>query len=141
MKFWARALSASALMLATAAAQAATLTLIVSNIQSDIGTINIAVFDNKKDWLGDKLVTDQSLVVAEHLQGDSLTTSIELAPGDYGVSVHHDDNGNDKMDTNFIGIPKEPTGMSNDAPAKFGPPSSKTRYSICPKQVWRCRFV
>ena len=29
------------------------------------------------------------------------------------------------MKTNFIGIPKEPTGVSRDAKGKFGPPKYK----------------
>jgi uncharacterized protein (DUF2141 family) len=54
-----------------------------------------------------------------------IVAEIELEPGNYAVSVHHDDNDNDKMDTNFIGIPKEPIGLSNGAVAKFGPPKYK----------------
>jgi uncharacterized protein (DUF2141 family) len=45
-----------------------------------------------------------------------------LAPGAYAVAVYHDENGNGKMDANFLGIPKEPTGASNDAKGKMGPP-------------------
>lgn len=134
MKFWARVLSVSALVLGSAATSAATLTITVSNIKSDVGDLNIAVYDNKKDWLGDNLVTGWNLRVSEHLQGDALTTSIELEPGDYGISVHHDNNDNGKMDTNFIGIPKEPTGMSNDAPAKMGPPKWKNAVFTMPEE-------
>jgi uncharacterized protein (DUF2141 family) len=45
-----------------------------------------------------------------------------IAPGRYAVSVFHDENSNGKMDTNFIGIPKEGVGASNDAKGRFGPP-------------------
>jgi transcriptional regulator GlxA family with amidase domain len=43
-------------------------------------------------------------------------------PGEYTVAAYQDINGNEKLDTNLIGIPKEPNAISNDAPARFGPP-------------------
>ena len=39
----------------------------------------------------------------------------------YAVSVHHDENGNDKLDT-FAGIPKEGIGFSRNPRITFGPP-------------------
>ena len=44
------------------------------------------------------------------------------APGKYAVSVFHDENSNGKMDTNFVGMPKEGVGASNNAKGHFGPP-------------------
>lgn len=35
----------------------------------------------------------------------------------------HDENGNGKLDSNWLGIPSEPVGASNDARGQFGPPS------------------
>jgi uncharacterized protein (DUF2141 family) len=35
----------------------------------------------------------------------------------------HDSNSNQKLDTNWIGIPKEGYGFSNNAKATLGPPS------------------
>jgi uncharacterized protein (DUF2141 family) len=45
-----------------------------------------------------------------------------LSPGDYAVMLFHDENGNGKMDSNVLGIPKEGYGFSNDAKGSFGPP-------------------
>jgi uncharacterized protein (DUF2141 family) len=45
-----------------------------------------------------------------------------VSPGRYAVSVFHDENSNGKMDTNFIGMPKEGVGTSNDAKGHMGPP-------------------
>ena len=47
----------------------------------------------------------------------------DLKKGDYSFSYFHDVNGNKKLDKNFIGIPKEPYGFSNDKKGRFGPPS------------------
>jgi uncharacterized protein (DUF2141 family) len=45
-----------------------------------------------------------------------------LAPGTYAVSVFHDENSNGRLDTNFMGIPREGVGASNNARGHFGPP-------------------
>jgi uncharacterized protein (DUF2141 family) len=107
------------------AASASTLTVKVGNIDSEVGEINVAIYDNKDDWLGDGTVARGSIGAAEQAADGVVTLQFELEPGDYAVSVHHDDNDNGKMDTNFIGIPKEPTGLSNGAVPKFGPPKYK----------------
>ena len=46
-----------------------------------------------------------------------------IQPGTYAVSVFHDENSNGRLDTNFIGIPREGVGASNNARGHFGPPS------------------
>ena len=46
----------------------------------------------------------------------------DLPHATYAISVLHDENNNKKMDTSWIGIPKEGGGASNDARARFGPP-------------------
>ena len=42
--------------------------------------------------------------------------------GEYSVSAYHDENANKELDTNWLGIPKEGTGASNNAKGKMGPP-------------------
>ena len=37
-----------------------------------------------------------------------------VAPGSYAVSVEHDEDSNGKLKTNFIGMPKEGVGISNN---------------------------
>ena len=39
------------------------------------------------------------------------------------VSVYQDEDSNGELDTNFLGMPSEPVGVSNDAKGIFGPPS------------------
>lgn len=45
-----------------------------------------------------------------------------LPPGEYAIAVYHDENGNNELDTNWIGIPAEGLGASNNAKGSFGPP-------------------
>lgn len=52
----------------------------------------------------------------------TVTTKFEnIKAGVYALTVIHDKNGDKKMDTNFLGIPYEKGGFSNNVPAKFGP--------------------
>ena len=120
-----KAFLVGAALLASFQVSSATLTVIISDVRSDIGVLNIGIYDNKNDWLGSSMVHKRSLTVLEHNVGGVVTTSFDVEPGEYAISVHHDDNDNGKMDTNFIGIPKEPTGLSNGAVPKFGPPKYK----------------
>lgn len=46
-----------------------------------------------------------------------------LAAGTYALAVFHDENGNGKLDTNFIGIPAEGVGTSNNRRPLIGPPT------------------
>jgi acyl-CoA reductase-like NAD-dependent aldehyde dehydrogenase/uncharacterized protein (DUF2141 family) len=51
-----------------------------------------------------------------------LRIETHLLPGTYAVSVYEDLNGNQKLDRNLIGIPKEPVGVSGNPSARLGPP-------------------
>lgn len=42
--------------------------------------------------------------------------------GGYALKAFHDVNANGVLDTNWMGIPKEPYGFGNDAMGTFGPP-------------------
>lgn len=46
-----------------------------------------------------------------------------LAPGEYAIKAFHDVNANGELDTNWMGIPREPYAFGNDAMGTFGPPA------------------
>ena len=50
-----------------------------------------------------------------------IITFFELKEGSYAIRYFHDENSNKELDMNFLGIPKEGIGFSNDAYGKFGP--------------------
>ncbi len=97
-----------------------TLTIIVDGVKSSSGFIAVAVFADEDSFLEeDKAFTG---VFAKAELG---ATRIEIPnlPNDrYAISIFHDENNNGKMDTNFIGIPKEDYGCSNNASGFMGPP-------------------
>lgn len=47
----------------------------------------------------------------------------DIPVGSYGAAVFHDIDKNKDLKANFLGLPQEPIGFSNDARIKFGPPS------------------
>ena len=108
------------LSLASLAHAETAVTVKVSGVETATGKLFLNVFDSKKAWLK-KPMLDESVVV----EGDSATFEVQLPPGLYSFHVFHDVDDNGKMKSNFIGIPKEPTAVSNDAKGKFGPPKFK----------------
>ncbi len=62
--------------------------------------------------------------LAAPVTGETVTLAFEgLPPGEYAISVVHDENGNGKLDTNFFGMPTEAFGFSGDPVVKRGRPA------------------
>jgi uncharacterized protein (DUF2141 family) len=65
-----------------------------------------------------------------------------LKPGKYSFKFIHDENMNNKLDTNWIGIPKEGFGFSNNPKMTFGPPSfEKTLFELIGSTELKCNTV
>ena len=58
------------------------------------------------------------------IKNDTVVVEIDsLNYGWYAIKVLHDENKNTELDTNFLSIPEENFGYSNNASGWFGPPS------------------
>jgi uncharacterized protein (DUF2141 family) len=91
----------------------------VKNFEDNVGSVHIGLFDRESDFLEKALDGKVRPVTA-----DSVTVVFEnLKPGGYAISAFHDANGNGKLDTNLIGIPKEAFAFGNNVMGLFGPPS------------------
>jgi uncharacterized protein (DUF2141 family) len=97
------------------------LTVRVNGLRNDKGRVAIALFASPADFPDQKRALAGQLAKIE--KGHAAATFSGLEPGLYAVAVLHDENQNDKMDFNFLGMPLEGYGFSNDASAPFGPPS------------------
>jgi uncharacterized protein (DUF2141 family) len=86
-------------------------------------TLHMAVFaaEHAQDFPMKDQYARTGMVVATSDTSELMLTNI--ASGEYAVAVYADINGNNKLDSNFLGIPKEPIGMSRNAKGRFGPPS------------------
>jgi len=96
-----------------------TLILKVTNIKKAVGDIYVAVYNNEKDYMENRFA--EAIVAVE--SENELEVKIEMPKGKYDISIFHDTNEDGELSTNFLGIPKEPYGFSNNPKAKFGPPS------------------
>ena len=94
----------------------------ISGLKDASGDVYIAVYDSDSNWLSEDTFRDAKVTIAEALDGDLVRTEMHLPLGEYALTVFHDTDNDGELDTNFIGIPKEPIAMSNNAVAKFGPP-------------------
>ena len=54
--------------------------------------------------------------------GTTIVTVQGVPPGRYAAQAFHDANGNGKADRNFMGLPTELVGFSNDARPRMAPP-------------------
>ena len=98
-----------------------TLTIMVEGVVSSNGYIAVGLYAEE-----DTFLKEEEAFTGVFAQAKEGVTRIELSdlPSDeYAVCIFHDENGNKEMDTNFIGIPKEPLGFSIGSLKTFGPPS------------------
>ena len=91
----------------------------VRNIRETKGTILVGLYTNEENYL--KKAVEGKVVKAA---GTEVKVVFEnLKPGEYAVSVIHDENENGELDKNGIGMPKEGFAFGNNAMGIFGPPS------------------
>ena len=88
---------------------------------SPSGNVAFVLFDSANAF-GD--LRDPVKVVKLPLDGRDVYHIKDVFPGEYALLVYCDENNNDRIDKNFIGIPTEPLGFSNQYQPK-GPPSYK----------------
>lgn len=94
------------------------LTVNIAGLSSDKGKVMIAIYNSETQFLNTRY---KSAMVKS--TDKKVTYIFEGVPkGEYAVSFFHDENDNNKMDTNFMGIPKEDYGCSNNATGFMGPP-------------------
>jgi len=93
----------------------------ISGLRSDKGQMLCALFSSAEAFptKADKAIARLTVKIAER---QAVCDFTGVAPGTYAVSVVHDENSNGKLDRNFIGMPREGVGASNDAKGHMGPP-------------------
>ena len=105
-------------------AQSSPLQVELTGLRNDKGHVLVSLFNKDTGFPDDpsKAIQKQKVVVT----GDKAIAKFNAVPnGVYAVSVLHDENDDLKMDKNFVGIPKEGYGFSNNAMRLTGPPSFK----------------
>lgn len=118
--------------------------LTTARVAADTGltlTVHASVFRTRSGGLVCRLFTNgdgfpaKATHQAEHkasIPGTEAACEFrDLHPGVYAVALFHDENGNGKLDTNFLGLPAEGVGTSNNKRPLVGPPSwSASRFRL-----------
>lgn len=110
----ARTVPLAALALATAMPSAAfahgAVQVTVTNVRSSEGMIHVEICPESL-WLQKCALSAEAPAHA----GTTVVTVPNVPPGRYGAVAYHDRNRNGKADRNFIGLPTEDVGFSNNA--------------------------
>lgn len=100
--------------LLVAATEPVALDVTISGIRSTKGALLVCLWKDKSGFptcgKSKTAVKLRSAITA----GTMKVTFRGIAPGSYAVSVEHDEDGDGKLKTNFIGMPKEGVGVSNN---------------------------
>lgn len=96
----------------------------ITRLHSNQGVVLISLFKEGNGYPDDatKAVGKEKGYIVEK---SSTIIFKSVPPGSYAIAILHDENNNQKMDKNILGIPKEGYGFSNNVSGAFGPPSYK----------------
>lgn len=125
------------LALVSATASAADLTITIKGLRGVVGNVALCVFAEEgsdtalfPDCEKGKPLRSATLKIAD---GTASVTYTGLKDGAYAVALIHDENANGRLDTNFLGIPTEGIGVSNN-PRLFGKPAyGEARFTLSGK--------
>ena len=96
-----------------------TLVVRVTGIGSEKAAVRIALFNFEQTWLNDAVAMNKTVLEGETPEREWRVEN--LPSGEYGVAVFLDKNRDGKLNRNFLGIPREPYGFSNNARRAVGP--------------------
>ncbi len=118
----------AAALLACTTVRAAGLDVTVTGVNPAKGTLQIEVLDSAAAWDGKgrsvAAATRRAAAAQETFRFDG------LAPGSYAVRVMLDENDNGKLDTNFMGMPVEAYGISNDPKVMRRPTFDEAKFEL-----------
>jgi uncharacterized protein (DUF2141 family) len=86
-----------------------TITIELTDVITGKGKLYVSISDSAAGYKASKPL--KSMVLDS--SSATITLTEKLSEGEYVISAYQDTNGNGKLDASFIGIPKEPVGISN----------------------------
>ena len=102
-------------------AQQNTLTVNITGINSIKGNVYVYLYTSEEGF-PIKISKANSFKKAKVISNSVTVYLKNLKPGTYAVSVYQDIDTNGKINQNFLGIPREPVGVSNNVKGFMGPP-------------------
>ena len=101
----------------------------IIGIENEDGQIFIGLFHNNNGF-PDKGKEHKGAFSKAEI-GTLRYTFTEIPSGDYAIAIFHDSNTNGRLDKNFLGIPKEGYGFSENATALMSTPAfEKAKFTL-----------
>ena len=98
-----------------------TLHVTVVDFENASGAAGVAVWSAARGFPED-IEHAVATTYARIEDGTAVAQFRHLAPGTYAVTVYHDENDNRRFDKNWIGVPKEAWGVSNNVHPRLRAP-------------------
>ena len=95
----------------------------ILNIKNSTGTIGCALFESPEGFPFAFMRFATHIIVLKIQDTKARCDFVDIPPGTYALGVIHDENMNGELDTNWLGIPTEGYGFSNEAKATLSPPA------------------
>lgn len=107
----------AALFLLGAAGPVGPIEVTITDIRSDKGVVRVSVCPKEH------FLKDCPWFTSVPAKAGVVTATVrDVPPGHYAVQAFHDEDGNGKLNTNWIGLPREGIGFSRDAMTRLLPP-------------------
>jgi uncharacterized protein (DUF2141 family) len=102
----------------------------VSGIKEVKGLMNFALYNSGSTFNDPEKAFREYFIPVDSKPNMSFLFD-DIPAGEYALALFHDENSNYKLDQNFLGIPQEGFGFSNNAMGTFGPPSySEAKFQV-----------
>ena len=112
MKLSVKILTGFLLMASSFPMMAQTLNIKIENIRNPRGRIYLGFFKDEASFQEEKPFLEKRLS-KDSVENGSLSVSISIPEGLYGIALLDDENSNDQMEYNWLGIPREGFGFSD----------------------------
>ena len=87
----------------------ASFTLEITGVNVNQGQIHVKIYSNERDYRNDIPYVSYVLESTSQI----IIYTFDIIEGEYLIALFQDTNGNGRLDTNILGFPREPVGLSN----------------------------
>lgn len=120
--------------MALEAKETGSITVEIQNVESTEGNFRVALYNSAENFKDPESKPWKSIVIKANSKQRSVTFE-NIPYGTYSSGLYQDKNLNKKLDKNFIGIPKEPYGLSNNVRPKLSaPPFDRVKFKFNSKK-------
>lgn len=97
----------------------------IPDIKNSNGAVACALFEKPEGFPTEFLRYATHIMMMKIRNTQGRCDFLDIEPGIYALAVIHDEDMDGKIDTNWLGVPREGYGFSADAEASMGAPSFK----------------